>query len=38
MALKNVERRLRLLHDVQASFSATRKEGRFEVLISLPLS
>ena len=36
MALSNVEQRLRLLHDVQARFSATRKQGFFEVFISLP--
>ena len=38
MALANVERRLRLLHDVQASFSAQQKNGAFEVRISLPSS
>lgn len=38
MALANVERRLRLLHDVQATFRATHKEGIFEVSISLPSS
>lgn len=36
IALANVERRLRLLHDVQTSFSASKKNGVFEVLISLP--
>ena len=36
MALANVERRLRLLHDVQATFSAAQKAGVFEVRISLP--
>jgi two-component system, LytTR family, sensor histidine kinase AlgZ len=38
MALANVERRLRLLHDVQASFHAMHKDGVFEVRISLPCS
>ena len=38
MALANVERRLRLLHDVQATFHAAQKEGVFEVRISLPSS
>jgi two-component system, LytTR family, sensor histidine kinase AlgZ len=36
MALANVERRLRLLHDVQTSFSAGKKNGVFEVRIALP--
>ena len=36
IALTNVERRLRLLHDVQTSFSAGKKNGVFEVRISLP--
>lgn len=36
MALANVERRLRLLHDVQATFHAGPKSGVFEVRISLP--
>ena len=38
MALANVERRLRLLHDVQATFSAGPKDGVFEVRMSLPFS
>lgn len=38
MALANVERRLRLLHDVQATFSAVQKDDVFEVQISLPSS
>ena len=38
MALANVARRLRLLHDVQSSFSASRKGNVFEVCISLPPS
>lgn len=38
MALANVERRLRLLHDVQATFSAAQKDDVFEVRISLPSS
>ena len=38
IALANVERRLRLLHDVQATFSATQKHGVFEVRISIPSS
>lgn len=36
IALANVERRLRLLHDVQATFFAGPKNGVFEVRISLP--
>ncbi|MDO4968265.1 MAG: histidine kinase [Comamonadaceae bacterium] len=38
MALANVERRLRLLHDVQATFSAGPKDRVFEVKILLPSS
>ena len=38
MALANVERRLRLLHDVEVSFSAQQRDGIFEVRISLPSS
>ncbi len=38
IALANVERRLRLLHDIQASFHAGKKDGLFEVRISLPSS
>ena len=38
MALVNVERRLRLLHDVQATFHAAQNKGFFEVRISLPSS
>lgn len=38
MALANVERRLRLLHDVQATFRAGHTGGVFEVRISLPSS
>ena len=38
IALANVERRLRLLHDVDATFSAAPKHGVFEVRISLPSS
>lgn len=38
MALANVERRLHLLHDVQATFSAGPKDRVFEVKILLPSS
>ena len=38
MALANIERRLHLLHDVQAKFQAVQKEDLFEVEISLPSS
>ena len=38
MALANVAHRLRLLHDVQSSFSASKKGNLFEVCISLPPS
>ena len=38
MALANIERRLLLLHDVQAKFQAVQKEDLFEVEISLPSS
>ena len=38
IALANVAHRLRLLHDVQSSFSASRKDDIFEVCISLPHS
>lgn len=38
MALTNVERRLRLLHDVQAEFKVIQKKGLFEVQITLPSS
>ena len=38
MALANVERRLRLLHDVHTEFSTTQKNGVFEVRICLPTS
>lgn len=38
MALSNVEHRLRLLHDVEATFSAGPRDGVFEVRISLPSS
>ena len=36
VALANVKRRLFLLHDVQATFSAKAKDGKFEVCISIP--
>ena len=38
MALTNVAHRLRLLHDVQSTFSASKKGNIFEVCISLPPS
>lgn len=38
IALSNVAHRLRLLHDVQASFSASKRDNVFEVRISLPSS
>lgn len=38
IALANVAHRLRLLHDVQSTFSATKKDNVFEVCISLPPS
>lgn len=36
MALANVKTRLRLLHDVQTEFSASARDGVFEVRITLP--
>lgn len=36
MALANVRARLRLMHDVQADFKSRVREGRYEVVLSIP--